>query len=68
MTLVREILLSSVPPSNSLVSVTCIASGTTEKQGFCQVCRAWSGLPSTSSRITDANLDCENMKCVSDQT
>ena len=33
MTLVGEILFSFVPPSNSIVSVSCVASGTTEIQG-----------------------------------
>ena len=47
MTPCRETLFSSVPPSNSAVSVSCVASGTTEKQGHRQ----------DSRRTTDANLD-----------
>ena len=35
-----------------------IASGTTEKQGYRQVCRARRGGPRTPSTTTDANLDC----------
>ena len=68
---------SSVPPSNSLVSVldpwrafwadtppfkgprlaSCVASGTTEMQGHCQVCCARRGGPRTPSKTADANLD-----------
>ena len=57
-------LFSSVPSSNSLVSVSdprlasCVASGTTEVQGHCQVCRARRGCPRTPSTTTGANLDC----------
>ena len=36
----------------------CVASGTAEKQGHCQVCRARRGGPRTPSHTTDANLDC----------
>ena len=60
--LVGETLFSSVPPSNSLVSVSeprlasRIASGTTEIQGHRQVCRARRRHPRTLSRRTDANL------------
>ena len=35
-----------------------VASGTTEKQGHRQVCRARRGGPRTPSTTTDANLDC----------
>ena len=54
----------SVPPSNSLVSVSdprlasCVASGTTEIQGHRQAWRARHGGPRTLSTTTDANLDC----------
>ena len=37
---------------------SCIASGTTEIQGHCQVCRARRGGPRTPSTTTDTNLDC----------
>ena len=37
---------------------SCVASGTTEIQGHCQVCRARRGGPRTPSTTTDANLDC----------
>ena len=37
---------------------SCVASGTTEKQGHRQVCRARYGGPRTASRTTDTNLDC----------
>ena len=76
--LVGKTLFSSVPPSNSLVSVTdprrafwadkapfsgprlasCVASGTTEKQGHGLLCRARRWGPRTPSTTTDANLDC----------
>ena len=36
----------------------CIASGTAEKHGHRQVCRARRRGPRTPSRTTDANLDC----------
>ena len=36
MTPLQEALFFVVPPSNSLVSVSCVASGTTEIQGHCQ--------------------------------
>ena len=64
----RETLFSSVPPSNSLVSVSdprlasCVASRTTEIQGHRQVCRARRGGPRTLSTTTDANLDCAFVK------
>ena len=68
--LIGELLFSSVPSSNSLVSVSdpwrafwadtapfkgprlasCVASGITEKQGHCQVCRARHGGSRTLSR------------------
>ena len=54
----RETLFSSVPPSNSLGPVSCIASGITEIQGRRQVCRARCGGPRAPSTTTDANLDC----------
>ena len=49
---------SSCPPSNFLVSVSCVASGTTEKQGHRQVWRARHGGPRTLSKTIDAKLDC----------
>ena len=76
--LTGEILLSSVPSSNSLVSVLdpwrafwadvapfkgprvtlCIASGTTEKHGHCQVgCTTRKG-PMAASTTTGEKLDC----------
>ena len=57
-------LFSSVPPSNSLISVSdprlasCIPSGTTEIQGHRQVWHARNRGPRTLSTTTDANLDC----------
>ena len=62
--LIGETLFSSVPPSNSLVSVSdprlasCAASGITEIQGHRQVCHARRAGPRTPSTTTDANLDC----------
>ena len=56
--LVGETLISSVPPSNSLVSVSCVASGTAEIQGHRQVWCARRGGPRTPSTTTDKNLDC----------
>merc|ERR1711923_240053 len=56
--LIGETLFSSVPPSNFLVSVSCVASGTTEIQGHRQVWRARRGGPRTPSTTPDANLDC----------
>ena len=47
--LIGETLFSSLPPSNSLVSVSCVASGTTEIQGHPQVWRAGRGGPRTLS-------------------
>ena len=42
-------------PSRALA--LCFASGTTEKQGYCQVCHARVGDPRTASRTADTNLD-----------
>ena len=39
-------------------NTSCVASGTTEKQGHRQVWRARRGGPRTPSTTTDANLDC----------
>ena len=44
-------LFSSVPPCNSLVSVLCIASRTTEKQGHRKVCCATLIVKSQKNRI-----------------
>ena len=37
---------------------SCVASGSTERQGNSQVCHARHGGPRTPSKTTDANLDC----------
>ena len=58
MTPLRETLFSSVPPSNSLVSVSCVASGTTEIQGHRQMCRARREGPRTPSNTNDINFNC----------
>ena len=50
--------ISSIPPSNSLVSVSLFASGTTEIQGHRQVCSARRGGPRTLPKTVNANFDC----------
>ena len=44
-------------PSRTLNLASCVASGTTEIQGHCQVCRARRRSPRTPSTTTDTNLD-----------
>ena len=45
-------------PSRAPRLASCVASGTTEIQGHCQVCRARRRGPRTPSTTVDANLDC----------
>ena len=45
-------------PSSGPQLTSCVASGTTKKQGHGQVCIARREGPRTPSTTTDANLDC----------
>ena len=59
MSLVGEILFFSVPPSsNSLVSVSCVASRTTGIQGHHRCSMLGVEVPRQRQRTTDTHLDC----------